>query len=93
MSASRLRWRANGRWALLTGFCLVAGLFAFLGHARLRRFTPALFPALYAVLVWLEAPLSGASSKPHPIWRARFRHLNLTVWWRTNWRTLNAGIT
>lgn len=24
--ASRLRWQANGRWALLAGFCLVAGL-------------------------------------------------------------------
>jgi len=45
-------------------FCLVAGLFLFLGHARLRAFTPALFPFLFAVLVWLEAPLSGTSTNP-----------------------------
>lgn len=58
-----------GEWAALLGevaatFCLVAGLFAFLGHPRLRRFTPALFPPLYAVMVWLEAPLSGTSTNP-----------------------------
>lgn len=45
-------------------FCLVAGLFAFLGHHRLRRFTPFLFPVLYLVLVYLEAPLSGTSTNP-----------------------------
>lgn len=45
-------------------FCLVAGLFLFLGHPRLRGKTPALFPFLYAVLVWAEAPLSGASTNP-----------------------------
>lgn len=58
-----------GSWLALVGeiattFCLVFGLFAFLGHARLRRFTPALFPALYAVMVLLEAPLSGTSTNP-----------------------------
>jgi aquaporin Z len=45
-------------------FCLIAGLLVFVGHPRLRRFTPALFPFLYAVLVWLEAPLSGTSTNP-----------------------------
>jgi aquaporin Z len=44
--------------------CLVVGLFVFLGHATLRRFTPALFPPLYAVLVWIEAPFSGTSTNP-----------------------------
>jgi aquaporin Z len=58
-----------GPWVALLGeagatFCLVAGLLLFVGHARLRRFTPALFPFLYAVLVWLEAPLSGTSTNP-----------------------------
>ena len=58
-----------GAWVGLLGeafatFCLVAGLLLFVGHARLRRFTPALFPFLYALLVWLEAPLSGASTNP-----------------------------
>ena len=58
-----------GEWMALLGeagasFCLVAGLLVFVGHRRLRDFTPALFPPLYALLVWLEAPLSGTSTNP-----------------------------
>lgn len=58
-----------GPWAATLGeaaatFCLVAGLFLFLGRPRLRGFTPALFPFLYAALVWIEAPLSGTSTNP-----------------------------
>ncbi len=49
---------------IVTTACLIVGLFTFLGHRRLRRFTPLLFPFLYAVLVWLEAPLSGTSTNP-----------------------------
>lgn len=45
-------------------FCLVTGLFLFVGSRRLRQFTPFLFPFLYGVLVWLEAPLSGTSTNP-----------------------------
>jgi aquaporin Z len=43
---------------------LVGGLFLFLGHAQLRPFTPALFAPLYALMVWLEAPVSGTSTNP-----------------------------
>jgi len=58
-----------GAWFAVLGevgatFCLIAGLLHFLGHPRLRAFTPALFPFLYAVLVWVEAPLSGTSTNP-----------------------------
>jgi aquaporin Z len=58
-----------GGWAALAGeiaatAALVVSLFAFVGHARLRPFTPLLFPALYAVMVWLEAPVSGTSTNP-----------------------------
>lgn len=58
-----------GPWAAMLGeagatLCLVAGLFLFLGHPRLRGFTPALLPFLYALLVWVEAPLSGTSTNP-----------------------------
>ncbi len=45
-------------------FCLVVGLFSFLRSARTRRFTPAIFPVLYAVMVYIEAPLSGTSTNP-----------------------------
>ena len=55
-------------WALLgeTGatFTLIVSLFCLLRHRRLRPYTPALFPLLYAVLVFLEAPLSGTSTNP-----------------------------
>lgn len=59
----------GGAWLALLGevaatFCLVAGLFHLLGHARWRAWAPALFPPLYALLVWAEAPLSGASTNP-----------------------------
>ncbi len=45
-------------------FALVFGLFFFLRHARLRAFTPALFPFLYAVMVFVEGPVSGTSTNP-----------------------------
>jgi aquaporin Z len=55
-------------WALLgevaTTCALIVGLFFFLRHRRLRPFTPALFPILYAVMVFLEAPISGTSTNP-----------------------------
>ena len=47
-----------------TTFALVILLLVFLGHKRIRRFTPALLPVLYAVMVLLEAPLSGTSTNP-----------------------------
>jgi aquaporin Z len=49
---------------VVTTAALVGGLFVFLGHARLRPFTPALFAPLYALMVWLEAPISGTSTNP-----------------------------
>lgn len=49
---------------LATTLGLVIGLFVFLGHRRLRPFTPLLFPVLYAFMVWLEAPVSGTSTNP-----------------------------
>jgi aquaporin Z len=55
-------------WALVgeiaTTFALIVGLFFFVRHRRLRRFTPALFPFLYAIMVYLEAPISGTSTNP-----------------------------
>lgn len=48
----------------VTTAALVLGLFAFLGSPRLRPFTPLLFPFLYAVMVGLEAPVSGTSTNP-----------------------------
>ena len=49
---------------IITTFALVAGLCVFLGFRALRRFTPGMFPFLYAVMVYLEAPISGTSTNP-----------------------------
>lgn len=49
---------------IITTIGLIVGLFTFLGHRRLRHFTPLLFPFLYAVMVWLEGPISGTSTNP-----------------------------
>ncbi|MGB4813129.1 MAG: aquaporin [Methylophilaceae bacterium] len=55
-------------WALfgetVTTFCLIFGLFFFLQHRYLKKFTPALFPFLYAVMVLAEANISGTSTNP-----------------------------
>jgi aquaporin Z len=58
-----------GAWPALAGevvttFCLIAGLFSFLRRKNIRRFTPLLFPFLYAVMVYIEAPVSGTSTNP-----------------------------
>ncbi len=47
-----------------TTFSLVILLLLFVSHKRLRRYTPLLFPVLYALMVFLEAPLSGTSTNP-----------------------------
>lgn len=47
-----------------TTFAMFALLCVFLAFRELRRFTPALFPPLYALMVFLEAPVSGTSTNP-----------------------------
>ncbi len=49
---------------VVTTLALVVLLFVFLGHRRLRPYTPLLFPPLYALMVYLEAPVSGTSTNP-----------------------------
>jgi aquaporin Z len=48
----------------ITTFAMVAGLCVFLGFRHIRPFTPAMFPFLYAVMVYAEAPISGTSTNP-----------------------------
>lgn len=56
-------WAALGG-EIITTICLIVGLLIFLGHKRLRHFTPLLFPFLYAIMVYFEAPISGTSTNP-----------------------------
>ena len=48
----------------ITTFGLVSALCIFLGMKELRRFTPAMIPFLYAIMVPLEASISGTSTNP-----------------------------
>jgi len=47
-----------------TTFGLVSALCIFIGYRPWRRFTPAMIPFLYAIMVPLEAPISGTSTNP-----------------------------
>jgi aquaporin Z len=72
-------------WATLgevvTTFALILGLFLFLGQKPLRRFTPLLFPFLYAIMVYLEAPISGTSTNPARSLGPALISGNWTGWW------------
>ncbi len=47
-----------------TSAALIVVLFTFLGSRRLRAWTPLVFAPLYALMVYLEAPVSGTSTNP-----------------------------
>jgi aquaporin Z len=55
-------WPVAGE--VLCTYLLVLIVFAMVASARLRPYTPLSNPVLFAILVWLEAPLSGASANP-----------------------------
>jgi aquaporin Z len=49
---------------VITTFTMVALLAVFLAFRTIRPFTPAIFPPLYAIMVWAESPISGTSTNP-----------------------------
>jgi aquaporin Z len=49
---------------ILTTFTMVSLLIIFLAFRKIRPFTPAIFPVLYAIMVPLEASVSGTSTNP-----------------------------
>jgi len=49
---------------IITTFTMVSLLSIFLGFRQIRPYTPALFPFLYAIMVPLEADISGISTNP-----------------------------
>lgn len=56
-------------WAAMLGeagvtFLLILAILTTAAHPNMRRFTPLVLPAVLSVLVWLEAPISGASANP-----------------------------
>ena len=72
-------------WALigemLTTFILIFGLFFFLQHRYLRSFTPAIFPFLYAIMVFAEANVSGTSTNPARSFGPALISGNWHAWW------------
>ncbi len=49
---------------LVTTFAMVVIVLIMVAHPRLRSRTPFVFPPLYCLMVWAEAPLSGTSTNP-----------------------------
>ncbi|MBL7849797.1 MAG: aquaporin [Cyclobacteriaceae bacterium] len=49
---------------VITTFIMVSGLVLFIGFRHLRMYTPAIFPIIYAIMVPLEAAISGTSTNP-----------------------------
>ncbi len=49
---------------VITTFTMVLLLVVFIGFRQIRRFTPFMFPFLYAIMVPLEAVISGTSTNP-----------------------------
>lgn len=49
---------------VITTFTMVTLLILFLAFRKIRAYTPAMFPFLYAIMVPLEADISGISTNP-----------------------------
>ena len=48
----------------VTTFTMVVIVLVMVAHPRLRAHTPLVFPPLYCLMVWAEAPWSGTSTNP-----------------------------
>ncbi len=65
----------------LTTFIMVLLLFIFVGNKKLRNYTPLIFPILYAVMVFAEAPISGTSTNPARTLGPAVISGYWTAWW------------
>ena len=62
-------------------FILVALVFLFASRPVTQPFTPLINPPLFAVLSWLEAPISGASANPARSFGPELIGQNWAGWW------------
>jgi aquaporin Z len=63
-AAVKIPWQAYLSEMIGTALLVGVGLFSLLSHRKFRRYTPLLFPVLYAIMVYIEAPVSGTSTNP-----------------------------
>jgi aquaporin Z len=66
---------------VITTFIMVSLLAVFLGFRRIRPFTPAIFPFLYSIMVYVEAPISGTSTNPARSLGPAIVSGQWNVWW------------
>jgi aquaporin Z len=84
--AASLPGEGYSTWTVLLGevattFGLIASLCLFLATRELRRFTPAMIPFLYAIMVPLESGISGTSTNPARSFGPAIVSQNFDGWW------------
>jgi len=66
---------------VITTFTLVAMLCFFIGNRKTRKYTPFMIPVLYAIMVPLEADVSGISTNPARSFGPAVVSGQWTEWW------------
>jgi aquaporin Z len=66
---------------VITTFTMVSLLIIFIGFRKIREYTPAIFPILYAIMVPLETAISGTSTNPARSLGPAFISGHWQGWW------------
>ena len=74
---------------IITTFIMVLLLIVFIGFRKIRQYTPYMFPILYAIMVPLEADISGISTNP----ARSFGPAVITGEWSSFWIYLTGPVT